>query len=101
MSLLLHQMTKCIMRLLMTLSMSFLHMNIRTMVYLAMSNNPNNNHQLSNSPVNMVWEISGKPTDELNGFCMQMTKESIKKEITLMMRVIFFILKSIFGVMRM
>ena len=48
-------------------------------IFGPMSNNPNNNHQLSNSPVNMVWEISGKPTDELNGFCMAMTKESIKR----------------------
>jgi len=48
-------------------------------IFGPMSNNPNNNYQLSHEPIDDVWEISGKPTDELNGFCLAMTRESIEK----------------------
>ena len=48
-------------------------------IFGPMSNNPNNNYQTSSEPIDDVWEISGKPTDELNGFCLAMTKESIEK----------------------
>jgi len=48
-------------------------------IFGPMSNNPNNLYQAADAPINKVWEISGKPNDELNGFCLAMTKESIKK----------------------
>ena len=48
-------------------------------IFGPLSNNPNNNYQRAYQPNNKVFEISGKPGDELNGFCLAMTKESIKK----------------------
>ena len=47
-------------------------------IFGPLSNNPNNDYQKAIQPNGKVWEISGKPTDELNGFCLAMTKESIQ-----------------------
>jgi len=48
-------------------------------IFGPVSNGPNNNYQLSSEPIDDVWEISGKAGEELNGFCLAMTKESIEK----------------------
>ena len=47
-------------------------------IFGPVSNNPNNDHQLSHQPNGKIFEISGEPKDELNGFCLGMTKESIQ-----------------------
>lgn len=46
-------------------------------VFGPLSNNPNNHYQHSLSPHGRIFEISGKPGDELNGFCFAMTRETI------------------------
>ena len=50
-------------------------------IFGPISNNPGPGHeyQRGNYPNGLVFEISGEPTQELNGFCLAMTKESIKK----------------------
>ena len=48
-------------------------------IFGPLTNNPNNEYQRAFQPNGKIWEISGQPTDELNGFCMAMTKESIEK----------------------
>ena len=47
-------------------------------IFGPLSNNPNNDYQRAYQPNGKIWEISGKPMDELNGFCLAMTKESIQ-----------------------
>jgi GT2 family glycosyltransferase len=47
-------------------------------VFGPLSNNPNNQYQYALKPHGRIFEISGKPKDELNGFCLAMTKETIK-----------------------
>ncbi|MBC8428467.1 hypothetical protein H8D04_01145 [bacterium] len=46
-------------------------------IFGPVTNNPNNSHQLANKPNGKIWEISGEPRNELNGFCLAMTRETI------------------------
>ena len=46
-------------------------------IFGPVSNNPNNLYQLSSEPINKIFEISGQPRNELNGFVQGMTKETI------------------------
>ena len=48
-------------------------------IFGPLSNNPNNIYQKANGPSDFVKEISGDPHDELNGFCLAMTRETIEK----------------------
>ncbi len=47
-------------------------------VFGPLSNNSNNHYQHGFSPNNKIFEINGTPGNELNGFCLAMTKETIK-----------------------
>lgn len=49
-------------------------------IFGPLSNNPGPNHdyQMGIKPNDRIYEISGKPTEDLNGFCLGMTKETIK-----------------------
>ena len=47
-------------------------------VFGPLSNNSNNFHQNALIPHGRIFEVSGNPGDELNGFCLAMTKETIK-----------------------
>ena len=46
-------------------------------IFGPVSNNPNNAYQLAQEPTNEIFEISGKPREELNGFCQGMTRETV------------------------
>ena len=49
-------------------------------IFGPLSNNPGPDHdyQRGFKPNGKIFEISGEPKDELNGFCLGMTKESIQ-----------------------
>jgi hypothetical protein len=46
-------------------------------IFGPLSNNPNNKHQLGDKPTGDIFEISGAPGHELNGFCMGMSAITI------------------------
>ena len=47
-------------------------------VFGPLSNNSNNHYQHASFPNNKIFEINGTPGNELNGFCLAMTKETIE-----------------------
>mgnify|MGYP003136124129 FL=1 len=49
-------------------------------IFGPITNNPGPNHeyQRGHGPTGEVFEISGEPEDELNGFCLGMTRQSIQ-----------------------
>ena len=46
-------------------------------IFGPVSNNPNNLYQLSEGPIDKIFQISGQPKNELNGFVQGMTRETI------------------------
>ena len=50
-------------------------------IFGPVSNNPNNLYQLAESPTNKIFEISGEPKNELNGFVQGMTRDTILNNI--------------------